>query len=337
MKGNNPFFMQPSPAVTVIIPVYNVAKYIEKCAESIFDQTLEYLEVIFVDDCSPDNSVEIIKNILSKYPNRISNTKILRLEKNSGLAAARKAGILEASGKYIIHCDGDDWVDTDLYEILYVKAKDSNADIVVCDEVMEFDGYYIPKRHRILPKKGNVVLKNWYKESIGLFCHNKLVKRELYTDNNILPWTGLNMWEDNALFARLFYYANTIVQLEGGPVYHYNRTNINAMTAEYSERQVNQMIEVADRLAAFFESHSDRHDYANTINAFKYLARINLITHSFKNYHRFLKTFPESKKIASHIDPSAFSSKGRVRWHMVRYGLAPVFIMLYKVKKLLNI
>lgn len=329
--------MKSPPLVSVIIPVYNVARYIEKCAESIFSQTLHNLEIIFVDDCSPDNSVEIIENVLTKYPQRKATTSIIRLPSNSGVATARKEGILRSSGEYIIHCDGDDWVDPDLYSTLYRKAKELNADVAICDEVMEFHGYQIPKKHVVLPKQGRVLLKNWYRQCIGLYFHNKLVKRGLYVDNNILPWSGLNMWDDNALLARLLYYANTIVQLEGGPVYHYNRTNINAMTAEYSERQVNQMIEVADRLAAFFESHSDRHDYANTINAFKYLARINLVTHSFKNYRRFLKTFPESKKIASHIDPSAFSSKGRVRWYMVRYGLAPVFIMLYKVKKLLNI
>ncbi|WP_369524693.1 glycosyltransferase family 2 protein, partial [Parabacteroides goldsteinii] len=78
-----------SPKVTVIVPVYNVATYIEKCAVSLFAQTLDSLEILFVDDCSPDNSIDIIKETLKKYPVRNSLTRIIRMPSNSGLAAVR--------------------------------------------------------------------------------------------------------------------------------------------------------------------------------------------------------------------------------------------------------
>lgn len=323
------------PAVSIIVPVYNVASYIEKCARTLFGQTLENIEILFINDCSPDNSIDIIKELLEQYPHRRSQTRIINRTENGGQAAARKQGIIEATGDYIIHCDGDDWVDLDLYSILYNKAIETGADIVVCDEVMEYEGRQVPKPSEEAASNGKELMRNWYKRTVGLFCHNKLVKRSLYFDNDILPWIGLNMWEDNGLFARLFYYANKVVQIKGGPLYHYNRMNINAMTAGYGIKQVEQMIEIANNIAAFYTSKSDSKQFQKTVNAFKYLARINLITDSFKNYRRFKCTFPESKSIERELDPNAFSSKGRFRFNMVRYGMAWLFILMFKLRNLI--
>ena len=324
-----------SPKVSVVVPVYNVSPYIEKCARSLFEQTLDDLEIIFVDDCSPDDSVNIIQEVLRDFPNRKSYTYIVKMAHNSGQAAVRKKGIEEATGEYIIHCDGDDWVDRELYEKLYLIAKDNDADIAVCDEIQEFHKVSLIKSVGTLPSSGKELMKNWYGYSIGLFCHNKLVRRTLYIENKIYPWEGLNMWEDNGLFARLFYYAQKVVQLKGGPVYHYNRTNVNAMTAGYGEKQVDQMIGIATNLADFFESKPDGVEFEKTVNAFKYLARINLITDSYKRYSRFRKTFPESRPIATELDRGAFSRKGKIRFLMVKNGAALLFISLFKLRKLI--
>lgn len=326
-----------TPAVTVIVPVYNVAPYIEKCARSLFEQTLQNLEIIFVDDCSLDNSVEIIRHTLSDYPSRQPLTRIVKMPVNSGQAAVRRQGILEATGDYIIHCDGDDWVDASLYESLYNLAIEKGADIAVCDEVEEFEGWSRPKRTHELPDSGREVMRNWYKCTVGMFCHNKLVRRSLYLDNDILPWVGLNMWEDNGLFSRLFYHANKIAQFHDGPVYHYNRANVNAMTSGYGMHQVEQMIGNADNLALFFNSKPDAADFEKTVKAFKYLAILNLITDSFKNYKRYLKELPSCREAIKHIPLGAFSSRGKVRFLMVKYKMTPFFIILFKIKNLIRL
>lgn len=325
-----------SPAVTVIVPVYNVEAYIEKCARSLFEQTLDSLEIIFVDDCSPDNSVRIIERILDNYPHRKVHTKIISMPTNSGQARVRSQGIIAANGEYIIHCDGDDWVDIDLYKKLYEKATESDADIVVCDEVMEYRNRQVICHEYDLPDNGKQIMRNWYRQTVGMFCHNKLVKRSLYLDNNVLPWPDLNMWEDNGLFARLFYFADKVVQIHGAPFYHYNRTNVNAMTAGYGIKQVEQMIGIAGHLAEFFNAKSDAADYVKTVDAFKYLARINLITDSFTNYRRFRNTYPESKYISRILDRGAFSTKGRIRFYFIRFGLSPLFILLFKIRNIIK-
>lgn len=325
-----------TPAVSVIVPVYNVALYIEKCARSLLEQTLDNLEIIFIDDCSPDNSSEIIRTVLKDYPERVEQTRIIKMPSNTGLAGVRRQGIVEATGHYIIHCDGDDWVDAELYETLYKKAIETDADIVICDEVMEFEHTQVPKPTCLLPHCGKDILRHWYSNTVGMFCHNKLVRNSLYKDNNIYPWVGLNMWEDNGLFPRLFYHADKISQIHGGPLYHYNRANVNAMTSGYGIKQIEQMLEIARHLADFFSSKPDAAEYTKTVDAFKYLARLNLVTDSFRNYKLFRKTFPESRYIASELDKGAFSSKGLFRFNLVKSGLAPLFILMFKVKNMMS-
>lgn len=323
--------MKIVPSVTVIVPVYNVSTYIEKCARSVFEQTLDCLEILFVNDCSPDNSVEIIKRTLEEYPNRKEGTRIIKMPVNTGQAGVRRQGIIEATGDYIIHLDGDDWVDVDYYKSLYDTALKTNADIVIGDEVMEYPNKVIPKDNIALPSSGKEIMRNWYKNTMGMFCHNKLVKRSIYIENDILPWEGLNMWEDNGLFARLFYYADIIVQSHG-PAYHYNRCNIGAMTAGYGKKQVDQMIGIAQYLTDFFQSKPDYKDFEKTIFAFQYLAKLNLITDSFENYKRYKSIFTESDNIINELDINAFSIKGKIRFQMVKAGLTPLFILLFKLK-----
>lgn len=121
------------PKVSIIVPVYGVEKYIERCARSLFEQTLDDIEYLFIDDCTPDNSIEILKNVLEEYPHRKNQVIIHRMEKNSGQAAVRKWGMLNATGDYIIHCDSDDWVDVTMYEKMYKMALEEGSDVVVCD------------------------------------------------------------------------------------------------------------------------------------------------------------------------------------------------------------
>ena len=121
------------PKVSIIIPVYGVEKYIERCARSLFEQTLDDIEYLFIDDSTPDRSIDILKRVLENYPHRKSQVNIHRMEQNSGQAIVRNWGMQNATGEYVIHCDSDDWVDTDMYRAMYEEAKDKNADVVVCD------------------------------------------------------------------------------------------------------------------------------------------------------------------------------------------------------------
>lgn len=322
--------------VSVIVPVYKVEKYIEKCARSLFEQSLDDIEFLFVDDCTPDHSIQVVLRILEEYPNRSIQTRIIKMPWNSGQAAVRRHGIIASKGDYIIHCDSDDWTDTDLYERMYNKAIAEDADIVVCDEIWE----YLNRSSLVVePGLSNCpreIVKNWYHYSFGMYCHNKLVRRGLWEEyDDLLPWEGLNMWEDNGLMFRVFYYANKITQIRGS-YYHYNKANVSSMTAGYGAKQVGQMIGVAEHLTCFFNSKPDAEKFEKTVMALQFLAKINLLMDKWGDIRCYKLTFPGSERIMPEIDKKAFSWKGRLRFNLVRYHMAWISILIYKIIKLIT-
>ena len=117
--------------VSVIVPVYNVEKYLEKCLESLVNQTLKEIEIIVVNDGTKDNSGEIINKYVKKYPNKVKGYT----KENGGLSSARNYGLQYATGEYIAFVDSDDWVDLDMYEKMYHKAIQESLDVVVCDTI----------------------------------------------------------------------------------------------------------------------------------------------------------------------------------------------------------
>ena len=323
------------PKITVIIPVYKAEKYIEKCAVSLFKQTLTDIEYIFIDDCSPDNSIKILNAIIEKFRLRFAKenkvVKIMRMPSNSGLSAVRRHGIIHAKGEYIIHCDSDDWVDLNLYESLYNKALETGAEIVMNPVTEEWKDYSEAHELGELGNNCQAVLRNWYQNSVQMYTVNKLVKRSVYDDNDLLPYDGINMWEDNGLMLRVFYYAKGLAQIDNA-TYHYFRGNENAITYGYNRNAVNQMIQCADYLYSFFQDKPDFSEYKRTALAIKFFAKVNLVTNSFRDLKEFYQLYPECNIIIPHIGRNAFSYKGYIRFKFVKYHLAWLFVLLFKMK-----
>ena len=222
------------PKVSVIIPVYGVEKYIERCARSLFEQTLDDIEYIFVDDSTPDNSISILRKVLSEYPNREKQVKILRHEKNKGLAQARQTGLKIASGEYIAHCDSDDWVDVHMYEEMYNKAIEEDADVVVCDFCStdcENEQY---SKGLISKERENVIVDVLLWRIAGCLW-NKLVRRKEYTDHD-LNYPTHNMGEDTALIVQILWNAKRISYLPK-PLYYYY-TNPTSITKDVTDEKI---------------------------------------------------------------------------------------------------
>lgn len=122
------------PAVSVIIPVYDVEAYIGRCVRSLFAQTLQDMEFVFVDDCSPDHSIQVMQQILEEeFPERLPQVRVFRMPQNSGQAKVRMKGLELATGDFIAHCDSDDRVEVDAYERVYQKALSGDFDMVTFD------------------------------------------------------------------------------------------------------------------------------------------------------------------------------------------------------------
>lgn len=224
--------------VSVIVPVYKVGRFIEKCAASLFSQTLQDVEFIFVDDASPDDSIYLLKKCIQEYPQRKEQIKILTHDVNKGLPAARNTGLAAAIGEYIFHCDSDDFVEPDMLEQLYNTAQETDADIVWCDWFLSFEhserymrqpGYTTPTDALKAMLAGTMKFNVW----------NKLAKKSLYMDNGITFPAGYAMGEDMTMML-LFIHAQSVTYLPQA-FYHYVKTNPEAYSREHSKKHWNSI------------------------------------------------------------------------------------------------
>lgn len=234
------------PKVSVIIPVYGVEKYIERCARSLFEQTLNDIEYIFVDDCSPDKSIEILEHIVEEYRPRFTREKkVVRIERlltNSGLAAVRKQGIQFSTGEYVIHCDSDDWVHPEMYERLYNYAVTGDYDMVWCDYYRS-DGKHNEYIHQESDTQAVNLVGNMLAGSrsrlIGSVC-NRLYKRRLQTS---IIYPKANMNEDLVIVTQLTLACKKIGHLSQALYYYY--VNPASICMEPNEKSVVRNLEGA--------------------------------------------------------------------------------------------
>ena len=186
--------------VSVIVPVYNVEKYLDKCLDTLARQTLKEIEIIVVNDESPDNSQELI----DKYQEKYSTIKGYK-KKNGGLSDARNFGINKATGEYIAFVDGDDYVELDMYEKIYNKAKSGNFDVVVCDLNYVYDDKIVRVSSKI--EKDTTNIKKAYID-IYPCVWNKIYKRNLF-EKGIEFKKGV-WFEDVDFLYKIFPYIKTI-------------------------------------------------------------------------------------------------------------------------------
>lgn len=223
--------MKEDIKVSVLIPVYNVEKYIERCARSLFRQTMgKGIEFIFTDDASEDRSIEILKNVLEEFPERKHQTILLHHEKNLGLAATRKTGFRVAKGKYIIHCDSDDWVEPDMYEQMYAEAKRIDADLVGCDFIYEFDGSSVIQTQSFdLSPTDQLsrILQGVDKTTLEVMVWNRMIRSSLYKKFGLIT-PDINKSEDLPVTVAAHCYAKKIGYVSR-PLYHYNKSNSNSI------------------------------------------------------------------------------------------------------------
>ena len=187
--------------VSVIVPVYNVEDYLARCLDSLVNQTLKEIEIIVVNDGSPDNSQKII----DKYAKKYLNIKAYKKE-NGGLSDARNYGIKKANGEYIAFIDSDDFVTTDMYEKMYQKAKSGNFDIVACDLNYVYDDNKIVKAYANIEKDTTDIKSSMI--NIYPAARNKIFKKKLFS-NGIEFKKGV-WFEDVEFIYRMLPYVKTI-------------------------------------------------------------------------------------------------------------------------------
>ena len=207
--------------VSVIVPVFNTEKYLEKCLNSLINQTLQDIEIICINDGSTDKSADIIK----KFTNKDSRFKLINQE-NKKQGAARNAGMKIAKGEYIGFVDSDDWVDLEYYEKLYNAAKKYNADMALATNIRTGHGKD-KKRLNITEEKFVTTLQDkidvcqqWKNE-----CPTNKIYRHSMLKNNNITWPEGVYCEDKLFTIKAVYYANSIVTVPDINYYYYRNPN----------------------------------------------------------------------------------------------------------------
>ena len=281
------------PKVSIIIAVYNCEKYIEECARSLFEQTLDDIEYIFVNDATPDDSIIILNSVIEEFPARKPHIKIVHLDKNGGVSNARRFGIENATGEYVIHTDSDDWVDKDMYERLYQKAKETDADIVGCNFLHEFtDVQYVFHQQYADTIEENI--SRLINGKIFPSLCTSLTRRSLIENNEITFPVGLNMGEDLFFNLQLYLHAKKITSIDWAP-YHYRHTE-DSSCFQRTRKSINSDIAIAGLIEAFMKEHGLYNQYAKDIEFRKFFSKLPLL-HNLddkEQYNEWLTTYPET-------------------------------------------
>ncbi len=224
--------------VSVIVPVYGVEGFVERCLESLLNQTWQDLEIIIVDDCTPDKSMNIVETVLQRHPSRIGVVRILHHSVNKGLPSARNTGLDVARGEYVFHFDSDDYAEEDMIEQMAVAAINTGADIIYSDWYLTYNNR---DRYMTQPIVSNPseALEAMLTGKMKYNVWNKLVRRSLYTSNGISFPDGYPMGEDMTMI-RLMAVAKTVSYIPKA-FYHYIKTNVGAMTANVTNAALEQI------------------------------------------------------------------------------------------------
>ena len=286
--------MNKTPLVSILVPIYNVEQHLGKCLDSIFSQTYENLEYVFVDDCSTDNSLDVLATSLAKHNIPNEKATIIKHKANEGIAVSRNDCIKNAHGEYVQFIDSDDWIEPNMTEELVKATNEGKIDIIGCDYAKDF-----------LSEK-----KTFHKENYAETCHENmlrslnydistvlwklLIRKQLFNCFQIDP--NINIGEDYIISIKLFYYANSFSCVHKF-LYHYVQHNTNRLSFQI-RRSLNDHIKAVKAVEYFCrdkEIYNERTRHLIMLRKFN--IKSNFLTKNLLDYNEYRTTFPEANRI----------------------------------------
>lgn len=285
--------------VSFAISMYNTAQYLERCMRTLFEQTMDDVEYVVVDDGSTDDSCQMLMDLVEQYPHRKQQLKIIHHECNKGSAEAKKNSYLAATGEYVIAIDSDDFVDRNMAKIMYSKAKEVDADLVVCGVYRETS-----KNMRLawisnpeMPFDQEVSRRDMISRRVipGLWC--RLVRRSILDNPNFI-WPTNNFAEDVVISIQMAIFAHRIARVDV-PLYNYcynqsslcHKNDNDAILRRFHEDKANMELVIE-----ILKKHGLYHDYKyDIIPTIKIPCRNTLLplTKHYSYRKMWFKTFPE--------------------------------------------
>lgn len=241
------------PKVSVIVPVYNTEKYVERAIVSLMEQTIDDVEFIIIDDGSNDSSLDIIKQVVQRYPMRQKQSIIISRE-NRGVALTRTEGMELVTGDYVIHLDSDDWAEPTWLEALYNRAIQDSADVVICDfsVINNKDCIYVKQAG---DSNGQTCIKLLLLDELRGYTWNKLISSRLISRLDDPFKLGINYLEDY-VFSMMVFNHSTHISYVSTSLYNYNQQNLSSITKSFSDSKVNDIYETIKFVRSFLEENN---------------------------------------------------------------------------------
>ena len=312
--------------ISIIIPVYNAESTVKRMLDSIMAQTLTDFEVLMIDDGSTDNSGRILDSYASKDARFIAFHK-----SNGGVGSARQYGLERAQGEYVIHADSDDWVEQNMLEDLYAKAKKENADVVICDFYSNKGPVqqYIKQQPTAL--SSFQVMRDLFQQLHGSCC-NKLVKRACYNKLKARFFPGIDYCEDLFFWYQIFSHPSVKVSYLNKAFYHYYcPVGHNSIMGNYSKKFLKMGDMLVNKMEEVLPSGELKEE---AIRRFKISQKCGAFEHPIYLAKEYYAIYPE----CNHYIYSTYKSKinGFLVWLSCQHGFYRIATNLYKLKNLIT-
>ena len=310
--------------VSIIVPIYNIEGYIRECIDSILAQTYPDFELILVDDGSPDNC----GRICDEYAEKDVRIKVIHKE-NGGLTSARNAGLSVAKGDWIMHVDGDDWIEPDMIESLIEAAKAAEADLVFGDFI------------KYGANAGNKQLPSWSSDKIDSLSRyiaysmttiwGSIAKRSLYTEHSLKSPNGVSYCEDFHLIVRLCHYAKKIANVHR-PFYHYRYRPTSIMSNMNRKTEADEQWVYQDTIR-FFQEQGVYEDYRKVMS-WRTLKSAQELLLDPSEHHRFMELFNDGKEFI--FSCPFVNKKIKILAWLITHNLRPAVVLFDRMRSMIG-
>ena len=306
--------MRNNIQVTILMPIYKVEQYLEKTLVSIFTQTYPYLDYVFVNDCSPDKSLVVLKESIAKHNIDSNRYTIINHTENEGIAVSRADCIINAKGDYVYFVDSDDWIEKDTVEQMVSATKGGTIDIVGCDYMKDYLSGETTIHHELYADSCRNNLYKCLNYEIATVLWKLLIRRDLFEKFRITP--HVDIVEDYIMSVKLYYFANSFTAIPQA-FYHYVQYN-QARVSLQTLWSVTMHIKGVEEVEEFCREKgllSD--DVKHKLLLRKFNIKSNFLTKQLLNYKKYEQTFPEAKGIWREMN---YSGREMVKFWLADHG-----------------
>ena len=314
--------MEQHIQISILMPIYKVEQYIEKTLDSIFTQTYPYLDYVFVNDCSPDKSILVLKDTIKKHHIEADRYTIIDHVQNEGIAVSRADCIAYAKGDYVFFVDSDDWIERNTVEHLVAATKDGKIDIVGCDYMKEYLSGESTYHHENYSDSCRENLIRCLNYDISTVLWKLLIKRSLF---EYFPISHINIGEDYIISIKLYYYAESFVSLPQA-FYHYVQYNGNRLSFQ-KQRSIDDHIKCVNEVESFLREkglYDDRICHSLLLRKFNIKSNF-VLDKRLLNEKAFNNTFPVAKSIWRKMN---YSKKECLKFWLAENGLFELLKLL---------